>query len=75
MVIKVDADLEAALKDAASQKGLPAEVLAIDALRDRFLAATPPKMNDEWERRLLQVATDCGISLSHDAVSSEGLYE
>jgi predicted DNA-binding antitoxin AbrB/MazE fold protein len=30
---------------------------------------------DEWERRLLGVAKDCGVSLSDSAVSSEGLYE
>jgi predicted DNA-binding antitoxin AbrB/MazE fold protein len=30
---------------------------------------------DEWERRLLELATDCGVSLSNAAVSSEGLYE
>jgi hypothetical protein len=30
---------------------------------------------DEWERRLLELATDCGVSLPNAAVSSEGLYE
>jgi predicted DNA-binding antitoxin AbrB/MazE fold protein len=30
---------------------------------------------DEWERRLLDQATDCGVSLSNVALSSEGLYE
>jgi predicted DNA-binding antitoxin AbrB/MazE fold protein len=30
---------------------------------------------DEWERHLLGIAKDCGVSLSDSAVSSEGLYE
>ena len=28
---------------------------------------------DEWERRLLGAATDCGVSLPYSALSSEGL--
>jgi hypothetical protein len=27
------------------------------------------------KRRLLGAATDCGVSLPHEAVNSEGLYE
>jgi predicted DNA-binding antitoxin AbrB/MazE fold protein len=30
---------------------------------------------DEWERQLLGVARDCGVSLQDTAVSSDGLYE
>ena len=30
---------------------------------------------DEWERQLIEVAKDCGVSLPDSAVSSEGLYE
>jgi len=30
---------------------------------------------DEWERQLLGVARDCGVSLNDSAVSSDGLYE
>lgn len=30
---------------------------------------------DAWLRRLRSIATDCGVSLSNDAVSSEGLYD
>lgn len=50
--------------------------VALNALRERFLAPTErigPR--DEWERSLLEAATDCGVSLSNEAVSSEGLYE
>lgn len=30
---------------------------------------------DEWERELLASARDWGVSLSNEAVSSEGLYD
>jgi hypothetical protein len=76
MVITVGPDLEAALNDLARKQGVAPEVLALQALRERFLAPAsriPPR--DEWERRLRSAATDCGVSLSNEAVSSEGLYD
>ena len=30
---------------------------------------------DDWERRLLAIGTDCGVSLSDEALSSDGLYD
>lgn len=35
----------------------------------------PPLSHDEWVRRLRELAIDCGVSLSNEAVSSEGLYD
>jgi hypothetical protein len=76
MVIKIGPELEAALNEVARREGVAPEVLAVNALRERFLtAATPVTPQDEWERRLLGAATDCGVSLPHSALSSEGLYE
>lgn len=75
MVITVDPDLEAALNDLARKQGVAPEVLAVQALRERFLAPTQIPPRDEWERRLRSAATDCGVSLSNEAVSSEGLYD
>ena len=76
MQIELPADLEAALKSAAQKEGLTPENLAIKALRDRFLPRvydlTP---RDEWERQLLSIGIDCGVSLSNEALSSEGLYD
>jgi hypothetical protein len=76
MVITIETDLESALKEVAHKQGVAPEVLALNVLRERFLApgvGIPPR--DEWERRLRSAATDCGVSLSNEAVSSEGLYE
>ncbi len=76
MVIRLSSELEAALIESARRQGVAPEVLALDALRERFLAAaTTVRPQDEWERRLLGVATDCGVSLPHSALSSDGLYE
>jgi hypothetical protein len=76
VVITLSTDLEAALNDLARRQGVSPEVLALNALRERFLSpATPVRPRDEWERRLLGAATDCGVSLSHAALSSDGLYE
>ena len=73
MVITLSPELEAALVERARQKGVPPESLALQVLRDRLLPLFVPQ--DDWERRLLSIATDCGVSLSNEALSSEGLYE
>ena len=75
MVITLGAELEAALDEQARRRGVAGEVLALDVLRERFLAPTPVRPQDEWERRLLGLAKDCGVSLSDAALSRETLYE
>ena len=76
MVIRLDSELEPALDDIARQRGVSPEALAVSALRDRFLASSAPfQPHDEWERRLLAIGVDCGVSLCNAAVSSEGLYD
>jgi hypothetical protein len=76
MVITLGPDLEAALTDLARKQGVAPEVLAVNALRERFLRPPPPiEPRDEWERRLLEAATDCGVSLSNEALSREELYD
>jgi hypothetical protein len=76
MVITIGPELESALNERARQEGVTPETLAVQALRERFLPPVAPvQPRDEWERRLLSAASDCGVSLSHAAVSSEGLYE
>jgi hypothetical protein len=75
MVITLDPLLEAALNEQARKHGVAPEVLALNTLRDRFLAAALPQPRDEWERRLLGLAKDCGVSLPDWSVSREALYE
>lgn len=76
MVITLTPELEAVLTDAARGKGTSPEALALGALRERFMpkdASLEPR--DEWERRLLAAASDCGVSLSDDALSRENIYD
>ena len=76
MVINLSQDLETALNEAATQRGIPAEVLAINALRAQFLGvASSLEPRDEWERGLLVAARNCGTSLTNEALSSEGIYD
>jgi hypothetical protein len=75
MVITLGPELEAALNELARRQGVAPEVLALNALRERFLAPAALQPRDEWERGLLAAARDYGVSLPDSAVSSEGLYE
>jgi hypothetical protein len=75
MVVTIGPDLEAALKEQAQRRGVAPEELALIALRDRFLASTSLQPRDEWERGLLEAATDCGVSLPDEALSREELYD
>jgi hypothetical protein len=76
MVINLGPELEAVLVEQAQRQGVTPEALALQTLHERFIGRRPViEPRDEWERRLFSAATDCGVSLSHEALSSEGLYE
>jgi uncharacterized protein (DUF433 family) len=76
MVITLAPELEAALKEAARQRGVAPEALALEVLREHFLgSASSLQPQDEWERGLLGLAMDCGVSLPDSALSSEELYD
>ena len=79
MTITLTPDLEKALTEQARQQGTTPEAFALAVLRDKLRTSSavtpdvPPQ--DEWERRLLSLAVNCGVSLSNEALSSEGLYD
>lgn len=76
MTLTMDPALETAILKLAHDRGVAPEVLVLDAVRDRFGVVAPPETGqDEWERLILNVGTDCGVSLTDQDVSSEGLYE
>lgn len=76
MEIALGPELETALTELARRRGVSPEALALNALRERFLDPEPQVTpQDEWERRLLGAASDCGMSLPDSALSSEGIYE
>ena len=74
MVIRLSPELEAALNESARQEGIAPDALAIRVLQERFLrAGASLASRDEWERTVLALGTDCGVSLPDSALSSEGL--
>lgn len=76
MTITLEPQLEAKLAEAARDQGTTPEALANAILRDRFQSSDPRlEPQDEWERRLFSIATDCGVSLSSEAIGRESLYE
>ena len=76
MVITLDSQLEAALIESARKRGVSPNDLAVNALRERFMAATPENLtHEEWRQRLRSAATNCGVSLSHEDLGSEWLYD
>ena len=76
MTVTLSPDLEAALNERARRMGVSPEALAVNILREKLTpSARPDQARDEWERLVLGLATDCGVSLSNEALSSEGLYE
>lgn len=72
MNITLDSHLEAELTELARRQGIDPQQMALDVLRELVRAGTIIEPRDEWERRLLGVARDCGISLPDSALSNEG---
>jgi hypothetical protein len=76
MVLTLGPELESALNAFAQKQGIAPEQAALSVLSERLLASDERlKPRDEWERQLLSIASDCGVALSDEAVSSEGIYE
>lgn len=76
MVITPEPQLEAALAAAARQRGISTEELALEALRQKFLPRPLPfEPRDEWERGLLEAATDCGVPLPGTTYGSDEIYD
>ena len=76
MILNLTPQLEAALAEQAQRCGVAPEVLAVEALRERFLpTVSSVEPRDDWERRLFGAAIDCGVSVPDSALSSDGLYE
>jgi hypothetical protein len=83
MTIQLPADLETAVQQEAIRLGITPESLVEETLRQWLANGKSPlpvseptlKPSDDWERRLLAIARPCGVALSNEALSSEGLYD
>ncbi|MCI0357219.1 MAG: hypothetical protein L0211_01880 [Planctomycetaceae bacterium] len=78
MTINLSSDLSAAIADEAERLGTTPEAVVEQLLRAKLV---PPSGSsrisprDDWERRLLAIPRDCGVSLSDEALSREELYD
>ena len=80
MTIQLAPELEAAVTHEAQRLGTTPEMVVQRAVQDHLRAHAAPVSLDrsapqEKLRRILAVARDCGVSLSNEALSSEGLYD
>jgi hypothetical protein len=76
MEIALGPDLEMALTELAGRQGIAPEELALKVLRERLLPAGSPLVpQDAWERRLLAIGKDCGVSLPDSALTREEMYD
>lgn len=76
MTITLEPALEAALAEAARKQGTTPDALAAQILRERLPVMSPPtEPRDEWDRELMSLASNCGVSLSNEALGRESLYE
>jgi hypothetical protein len=80
VTITLAPDIEEAVLEEARREGTTPESIVLDAVREKLgsrSAATTLAFEpqDDWERRLLAVGTDCGVSLPDEALSREGLYD
>ena len=76
MVITLPKQLATVIAEPAKQRGVSPETLALEAIRQRYAPSAPTDAEHEaWMRKLFEAASDCGVSLSNEALSSEGLYD
>jgi hypothetical protein len=77
LTIQLPEDVERVVAVHARRQNTTPEAVVLAALRQRFLFGdddifTP---RDEWEAGVLNIGTDCGVSLSDEDLSSERLYD
>lgn len=76
MVLTLGPELEATVERLARSRGVDPAQFALNILTQRLLVlGKVPEPRNEWERRLLAIGTDCGVSLSNEALSREQMYE
>ena len=90
MTITLTPEIEQILAEEAQKTGTTPEELAMERLRASINSSKlgdgvtlsfvdyremlpPPR--DEWELRLRSASSPCGVSLSNESISSEGIYE
>lgn len=71
MSITPDPELEARLYELAEEQGIPAEVLALNILREHVLGHVSADLHDPWELRPAVVGAGDGSSPHDEDFTSE----
>ena len=74
MTLDLSEELRSALEAWAAIRQTTPEAAALDALT-RNVKPPPFPPRNEWERKLLAIAVDCGVSPPNEAFTSEALYD
>lgn len=81
MTITLTPDIEAAVAEQARQQGKTLEGLVIEAVLEKLALTSEGtkgydlKPRDEWERRILGIGIDAGVSLTDEQLTREAMYE
>ncbi len=76
MDILLTPELEMALHQMARRQGVSPSEFVKSLLYQRLGAPPLAQISPEdWERLVLHIGVDCGVSLSNEALSSNGLYD
>jgi hypothetical protein len=75
MTVTVPPHLVSTFVEQARRQGVDPDALAADIFLRHLHPTKQPVPTDDWERGLLAVARNCGVSLPDSAVSSVGIYE
>ena len=76
MTIDLDSELEAKLTTLAEANGMAPDEYVRLLLRQQVVPQVVPRLSDEeFERRLRSIASDCGASLTNEQLSREEMYD
>jgi predicted transcriptional regulator len=76
MTVTLASDVESLLNELAQKRAMTPDEIVNEAVREKYGRQRPPIVpRDDWERRLLEIGTDCGVSPPHEAFTSEELYD
>ena len=73
--ITLPPEVEANLDWYVKCEGISRDECIKEALEELFRKELPSLLRDDWERNLLSATSSAGVSLSDEAVSSEGIYD
>jgi hypothetical protein len=75
MNVTLPENLAKELTEQARNQGIATHDFAAAIIAKHLAKKSTFVPRDEWERGLAEIAHDCGVSLTNEAVSSDGIYD